>query len=235
MFLNKGEKNNYLKWYDIVVLTIIFWGSGIITSTETYIALWGGFTDLVESTTFTAADNYSALYSQAILLVIALLYLKLRNFNFKSLNIKLNLKTIILGVVIFIGSALIQDLYSLITSTFSNQLPFPHPLSTIYENEAISNVVYAAFNGFYEEIYFLGFCLAVQPKNLKWALPFSLIVRVSFHTYQGSVSAIGIGIVFGLYMYFTYKKSKSKNLAPFFIGHSIADVYGLSILQFFGF
>lgn len=47
------------------------------------------------------------------------------------------------------------------------------------------------------------------------------------------LSAIGIGFVFGITFLVFYSKSKDKNLLPFFLGHAIADVFGLSILSYF--
>ncbi|HDL2992820.1 TPA: CPBP family intramembrane metalloprotease, partial [Mannheimia haemolytica] len=97
----------------------------------------------------------------------------------------------------------------------------------------ISTVLYAILNGFYEEIFFLGICLAVKPEYLKWAVIYSLIIRVSFHTYQGMESALGLGIWLGLIIYLLYSRSKQKNLFPFWVAHSIADILGLSLLAYF--
>ena len=93
-------------------------------------------------------------------------------------------------------------------------------------------MIYAVFNGVYEEIYFLGICLAVKPEHRKWAVPFSLLVRVSFHTYQGMFSALGIGVLFGLYFYLLYRRSKDKNLLPFFVAHMWGDIIGVGILHY---
>ena len=48
------------------------------------------------------------------------------------------------------------------------------------------------------------------------------------------VTALGIGLVFGLYMFLLYHRSKDKNLMPFFIAHIIADIFGLGILSYLG-
>ncbi len=234
MLNSNAGKLNYLRWFDIVVLTVIFWGSGIWTSTLTYIELCKGTIDYNESMTFTAADNYAALYEQLVMFIIALLYLLIRRFNFRQWVIRLDIKAICLGVIFFIGAALVQDAYTVLTNTFADSLPFPNPIADFCRNETVSEVIYAIFNGIYEELYFLGMCLAVRPKHIKWALAFSLLIRISFHTYQGMISAIGIGIVFGIYMYLLYAKRKDKNLVPLFVAHSIADVFGLGILWYIG-
>ncbi len=232
--LSNENKISQLKWFDILVLTIIFWGSSIVTSTQFYIALCQGTMNLEGSTDFTAADNYRVLYSQGTLLAIAIIYLFIRRFDFSSLNIKFSFKAIIWGIVLFIGAGLIQDVYSVAMAQVEGYLPFPSPLGNIVHNEMLSTVIYSLFNGFYEEIYFLGFCLAVPKNYLKWVIPFSILIRTSFHTYQGMISAVGVGVIFGVYMLYGYKKSKSGNLLPFFIAHAFGDIYGLSICQFFG-
>lgn len=73
-------------------------------------------------------------------------------------------------------------------------LVYPEPFWAVLREVNISTVLYAILNGFYEEIFFLGICLAVKPEYLKWAVIYSLIIRVSFHTYQGMESALGLGI-----------------------------------------
>ncbi len=97
----------------------------------------------------------------------------------------------------------------------------------------LSIVLYALLNGVYEELYFLGICLAVPPKNLKWAFLFSLLIRFSFHTYQGLLPAAGISLILGSAYFFLYQKSGRSNLTPFFLSHAIADVFGIGILSYF--
>lgn len=118
------------------------------------------------------------------------------------------------------------------TATFLKHFPIPMSLG-FFNNETVSTVIYSLFNGIYEEIYFLGICLAMEKKYLKWVLPFSMLVRFSFHTYQGMLSAFGIGIVFGLFMFYVYQKIENKNLMPFFLAHALADIFGLGILWLF--
>lgn len=96
-----------------------------------------------------------------------------------------------------------------------------------------STIIYAVLNGFYEEFFFLGICTAVQDKYKKWVFIYSLFIRFSFHTYQGLSIAVGLGVVLGTFFYFLYTKSKTKNLLPFFIAHTIADISGLTVLNYF--
>lgn len=231
--LQNKEKNTYLKWFDILVLTLILWGEGIYTSTISYIALIQGASTVDDNLTFSATDNYGALALQAGLLLLALLYLWLRRFDFKAWTIRFNIKSVACGVLIFLAAALLLDIYFLLTDPLTGVLPFPGPIGAFFVNETVSSVIYALLNGVYEELYFLGICLAVRKEHLKWAVPFSLLIRVSFHTYQGIISALGIGLLFGIFMYLLYRRSKDRNLLPFFIAHAIGDIFGLGVLSYF--
>ena len=235
MLLNRQnkEKINHLKWFDILVLTLILWGEGIYTSTASYIALIQGASTVNDNLTFSATDNYGALALQAGLLLLALLYLWLRRFDFKVWTIRFNIKAVAGGVLIFLAAALLLDIYFMLTTPLTGLLPFPGPIGAFFGSETVSSVIYALLNGVYEEIYFLGICLAVRKEHLKWALPFSLLIRVSFHTYQGMISALGIGLLFGIFMYLMYRRSKDRNLLPFFIAHAIGDIFGLGVLSYF--
>ena len=209
------------------------WGEGIYTSTVSYIALMQGTTTVGGNLSFSAADNYGALALQAGLLLLALLYLWLRRFDFKAWTIHFDLKAAGCGILIFLAAALLLDVYFLLTDPLAGVLPFPGPIGAFFGGETVSGVIYALLNGVYEELYFLGICLAVRKEHLKWAVPFSLLIRVSFHTYQGMLSALGIGLLFGAFMYLLYRRSKDKNLLPFFIAHAIGDIFGLGILSYF--
>ena len=90
-------------------------------------------------------------------------------------------------------------------------------------------IAYALLNGFYEEFFFLGLLTSVKEKHKWWALLYSTIIRISFHTYQGLVWALVIGVVYGLFYYFLYKY-KVKNLLPFFLMHALADMFGSSLM-----
>lgn len=231
--LQNKEKNTYLKWLDILVLTLILWGEGIYNSTVSYIALIQGKATIDDNLSFSATDNYGSLALQAGLLLLALLYLWLRRFDFKAWTIRFNIKAVASGVLIFLAAALLLDIYFLLTDPLTGLLPFPGPIGAFFVNETVSSVLYALLNGVYEEIYFLGICLAVRKEHLKWAVPFSLLIRVSFHTYQGIISALGIGLLFGIFMYLLYRRSKDRNLLPFFIAHAIGDIFGLGVLSYF--
>lgn len=227
------RKLQELKWFDILILSGIFFGEAIVLAVGGYMELLSGEATHSSAIEFSVQDDYNALFLQGILLLIAFLYLWVRKFDFKVWTIKPSLKGLGQAVLIFLGAALLMDVFFLISQPVAQMLPFPMPFAQFLEHIRPSTVIYALLNGFYEEIFFLGICMSVSKKDFKWVLPFAFFIRFIFHIYQGMLPALGIGLVFGGYFYFLYRKSSDYNLFSLFIAHSIADVLGLSLLYYF--
>lgn len=83
----------YLRWFDILIITVLMFGQFIIRSTELFLASMFP-TDLssaVDTTSDTVSEGaaYSSNFTlQVILLTLALLYLLIRNYDFKQLPIR---------------------------------------------------------------------------------------------------------------------------------------------------
>ncbi len=220
-----------LQWYDILILTVIMFGQAIWQSNMMWLSL--GNRALAGSVEFSAADNIQAIISQTTLLLIAMGYLRLRSFDFSQWKAKITLKATLFGILLFVVAALVLDIYFM---TVGNMFIAPQPaaasVNPMLAQINYTTILFAMLNGFYEEIYFLGMCLYVPPKRIKAMFLISLLIRISFHTYQGMVSALGLGLL-GVVYYIAYEKSDRKNLYPFFLSHAIADVIGLGILAYF--
>ncbi|AND80023.1 CPBP family intramembrane glutamic endopeptidase [Streptococcus pantholopis] len=239
------KKIRLLKWWDILILTLILFFQAIQTSFAIFFTLEDGA--LADVPEFTSAVNWQAFLHQSFLLFLAFLYLWLRHFDFSvwTSKIRITPRAIFMGVGIFIGFSLIFDLYLIGTSmlmpptaaeasvSYAATPTSLHPLLQRLSEVDLSLLVFSALNGFYEEIFFLGVCLTVKAEHRRWALLYSLIVRYAFHTYQGNIPALGIGILMGTVYYVLYARMKEKNLFPFFLGHAISDVMGLGILGYF--
>ncbi|XWY22043.1 CPBP family intramembrane glutamic endopeptidase [Bisgaard Taxon 45] len=225
-----------LKWFDIAILTFILFSHAIYSSFMYYLTP-AEEENATALTSFSAQDNLNALLLQSVLLSVALLYLKWRHFQFSSWHLKPSLKGIGTGVLFFIIAALYMDLYFILLDSVVDVAYSEEGLNTeSLQTFAWLNlplIPYAMLNGFYEEIFFLGICLSVNQKYLPIAFIYSLIIRFSFHTYQGMETAIGIGFVLGSVFFLLYQKSKQKALFPFFIAHAIADVFGAGLLSYF--
>ncbi len=189
---------------------------------------------------FTSHDNLRALVQQALWLVIALVYLRVRNFDFRTLRFRPTWKGTAAGVGLFFAIGLLFDVSYWLFSAFTAAAAPEAPEATDAAAAAGSPLahidpsllVYSAFNGFYEEFFFLGLCLAVAPRWRTAAFLYSLAVRVSFHTYQGLFSALFIGLAVGSIYYVVYRRVRGNNLYPLVFSHALADIFGASALAF---
>lgn len=228
-----GSTLRTLKWHDIAILTILLFGQGIVGSTMQYLEMLRDPSILYNHLSFSSMQNYQALANQTIWLFIAFLYLVYRNFDFAVWTNNMRFKSWfpLQAIGLFILAALVMDLFHLFSYRFA--VPTIPSLPGIFSKLDLSLFLYSLLNGFYEEIFFLGACLTVKAEHQKLVFLYSLIVRFSFHTYQGLGAAFGIGILMGSLFYWLYTKMSKKNLLPFFLAHSIADMIGLSILFYF--
>lgn len=232
----------HLKWWDVLIVTIIMFGSAIYNSFLIFSTVQEQVATSSNFIEFTAAMNWQAFWNQSILLLCAFFYLWLRHFDFSQWRVRVNGKAILLGILLFLGVGLIFDFYFIGVDYL-----FPPVDSGVYEQQVVSTIhpllkrlseidisllIYSALNGFYEEIFFLGICLSVNPAQKNYFLVYSLIVRYSFHTYQGNASALAIGFILGGIFYLVYRRMKEKNLFPFFLSHAIGDVFGVGILNY---
>ncbi|HFI0048460.1 TPA: CPBP family intramembrane glutamic endopeptidase [Streptococcus suis] len=235
-----------LRWFDILILTAIIWGNSILTSTQMWIASLSA-TEVVDASvsSFSSSDDWWAIGNEVKLLVIALIYLFVRHFDFKQLKVKLHWNVLLWAPAIFLGAGFlcdlafdVFDLFPSLTDNFTYLGYFSYydwSIFSVIEKFATlspSRVLFSLMNGFYEEFFFLGLLLSTNKKYRPWILIFSTIVRISFHTYQGLQSALVIGVVFGLFYYFMYTR-KNDNLLPFFLGHAFADMVGTSFFYLF--
>lgn len=228
------QKTKTLKWYDVVILSLIFFGTASYQSILGYFDLINQVTTAEEAITFTSGQNWSAMFIQIFWLALAFIYLYFRKFDFNVFlqKIKWNKWVILQAILIFIIIGFANDIYYFATyyaSPYLEQAPKPSVFSVL-KNIDLSLILYSILNGFYEEIFFLGICLAVKKEHFPMIFIYSLFVRFIFHTYQGMMTAIGLGFVLGIIMYVLYKKLKPENLTPFFLAHAIADVIGLTVV-----
>ena len=155
-----------------------------------------------QSSTSEGAAYSSNFIFQLIMLVIVLIYLLIRNFDFKSLKIIFRPSVIIWVPVLFSIVGLFGDLLTTVTGEYNYLNPeliqYINPLEIIDKFTALKpmTIAYGLLNGFYEEFFFLGLITSVKEENSLYALVFSTFVRISFHTYQGITWALTIGVIF---------------------------------------
>lgn len=227
----------FLRWFDLFLLSILLFGIPFLSSSLGYIDLISGQNTVDEMLTIDPREHYEMILFECVSLVIAFIYLKIRNFDFKRLSIQPSWTALGQAIIIFLIGTISMDVFMLLSNLFLPPVADETQINStlIVPWWGFSSILFSLINGFYEEIFFLGLCLTVKPEHIKWVLIYSLFVRFSFHTYQGMQVALGIGFVYGLLMYLMYTRLKPRNLFPFFIAHSIADVFGLGLLSYFSF
>ena len=194
-------------------------------------------TSVAETTTDLASDGaaYSSNFTfQLMMLGINFLYLMIRNYDFKQLPIRWSWSILIWVPLIFAVVGIFGDIVTTLSGEYNYFNPqlitFINLMEIIRKFMALTPmaIFYALLNGFYEE-FFLGLLTSVKEKHQWLTLVYSVIIRISFHPYQGLLWALVIGLVYGLFYYFLYKYVV-KNLLPFFLMHALADMFGSSLL-----
>ncbi|VTS71804.1 CPBP family intramembrane glutamic endopeptidase [Streptococcus australis] len=238
--IHPSQPLRYLRWFDILIITVLMFGQFIIRSTKLFLASMfpTGLSTTMDTASNTVSEGVGYLSNftlQVILLILTFLYLLIRNYDFKQLPIRWTWSLLFWVPFIFAIVGLFGDLVTTLTGEYNylNPALFAHIdlMEIIRKFLALSpmTIAYALLNGFYEEFFFLGLLTSVREKH-KWRfLLYSTIIRISFHTYQGVVWALVIGVVYGLFYYFLYKY-KLKNLLPFFLMHALADMFGSSLM-----
>ena len=219
-----------LKWWDVVIVSIILFGGAIYSSTSIFFS--PDFQNLTNLTEFSKLDNIYGIFTILFELTVAFLYLKWRKFDCFQWYYRITWKKTLYAFALFTIIALSLDVFEILFSGWQNATAYVGTsgyLNILYHLD-MSLIIFSLLNGVYEEIFFLGVCTSVEEKYKSWAFAYSLLIRFSFHTYQGIVAALGIGFVLGIIYYFLFIKS-DKNLYPFMLAHSFADIVGASLLN----
>lgn len=202
--------------------------------------------------------NLWAIGYEVVLLAVAFAYLKYRRFDFGVLNFAINRRTIPkIGLYFMVAGTIATLVYyagywidwaywqSNLTwqnATGQNSMPSDISLtnhadtsyapSQAYQSLSYvtpSLIAFALLNGFFEELFFIGLLFATPKYTWRFLLPLSVVLRFSFHTYQGLWAALSIAT---LGLTFIYFRKKDDELLPFMLTHSIFDVLGLGLPLF---
>ena len=210
------RRRTTLRWFDIATVTAVMFGGHIVASTSAL--LKGGATPDVS---FDSASNIGAGLQQAGLLAASVGYLALRRCDFGQWKLRPTWKGTLQGAGIFLAVGAGFDAYYLLLQQFMDvgggdgtRPPIDATL-----------LGYSVLNATYEELFFLGVCLAVAARH---RLAYSLAVRFSFHTYMGLPTAAAIGLGAGLAYYAAYQRLGT--LYPLIVAHALADIFGSSAL-----
>lgn len=99
--IHPKEKLKHLNFFDLIIIAAIMFGYFAIISTRPFIEGLQTATAHTQSSASEGAAYSSNFTFQVIMLVIVLIYLLIRNFDFKSLKIRFRPSVIIWGPVLF--------------------------------------------------------------------------------------------------------------------------------------
>jgi membrane protease YdiL (CAAX protease family) len=199
---------------EAAAITAICFGWAFLSSTQ---AVVSG----IEGATFTDGNMLGLIGMEVVFGTMALLVLHLRGYALSSLYPQPSWPGIAQGIGLCIAGVLASWIVTAPFGTSQHEelidaLVSSAPLSPF------SVTVLALVNGAYEEIFLLGFLLrGLQGYGLPVALGVSLLVRVSYHLYQGplgALSVLAIGLVFSLYYI------KTQSLFPVVFAHTLVDI-----------
>ncbi|MDJ0716685.1 MAG: type II CAAX endopeptidase family protein [Prochloraceae cyanobacterium] len=210
----------FLEFFIVIFITL---GNLIISSTSAIISHIS--TDRALNLNF---QQFSGLLTYEILtLCLVFLFLKARGWKIKDFNLDISLNLIGAGVVIFaIDYILVQIIATILIRL--NIIIYPQLTCSLSFLEILAVSI---VNPVFEEIIVIGYVFkALEKKYRGWLIIIiSTLIRLSYHTYQGSIIIAGIlpmGILFSLFYW------RSKKLFPLIIAHGLLDFVPLYYCSF---
>ena len=113
-----------LKWFDILVITLLMFGQFIYRSTELYLASFSttattAATETVSNTASEGAAFSSNFNLQLLMLFLTILYLLLRRFDFKQLPIRLTWSVLLWTPLIFVAVGFFGDIVTTLSGEYN--------------------------------------------------------------------------------------------------------------------
>lgn len=223
---------HHLHFIDFVMLTLIFFGVAIYSSTTAYTALVADNHIAPPNLAFDAQTTLWGIIGELFYLLAAWVYLYWRRFDFKQLNFQIHKWTLPKTALYILLAGSVATVWEMLQYAVLPQWYPDSSTAAVYTADSHfaawspSFVAFALLNGFFEELFFIGLVVQVKPQHRAWAVGLSLMVRFAFHTYQGLAGAVTIttlGVVFLLL------RRKSDELWPFMLAHAFFDLFGLGL------
>ena len=210
-----------LSLLEAATVSTICFGLFIFWSTQ---AVLGGFPEARYS-----ASKFTWMgFVEAVLTAAALLYLRARNFDIRSLYPQPDIRGTLTGIGLFTAAWLAGVI--VIAPFVSPGEPAQMTEFSFSGVTLASTVIFAMVNGAFEEVFLLGVLVrGLRGYGLSIAIGLPLLVRVLYHLYQGPLGAVWI-LVFGLV--FTLFYVRSSRLWPPVFAHTLWDIVPVVIAGF---
>ena len=215
---------------ELIIVLIVGFGVFIYSSTRGFFIVTSTF-DHSWTYNFTSLGQYSlVIYELFALLMIGYL-LKAREWSLKDFNLDFTLRLIWIGLLLMFAGNMIGGIcYKLFTLANVVDDAAAKHVQFGLKADWFSIVLIIVINSVYEEVLFIGYLFKrLEKYSPVWIIGFSLLLRASIHTYQGTImlfSIVPLGLVFGYY-YYRYRK-----LWPLIIAHGLINIMAYSAMHF---
>ncbi len=211
----QGKAATPLEGVGIVALCF---GWFIVSSLSTML---GGY----RSSQFSNASFAGLVVFELLLGSIALYILHVRGHRLADLLPTPTWRGCVIGIFLYIAASALGWLAFVAFDSAAGREPLEQLMPAVAFNVPLV-VVMAMVNGAYEETFLLGYLLrGFRNHGRSFALSLSLLVRVSYHLYQGPVGAtavLAMGFVLSLYYL------RTSVLWPVVFAHTLADIIPFS-------
>lgn len=215
---------------EFLIVLLIGFGLLIYSSTRGFFIINSNY-EHAWTYKLTSEGNFFIVIYEAIALMIILYILKVRNWSVSDFNLEFTFRMIWIALLLmfirnFIGGIgfKIFELINIADKSTQKHVQFG------LESNWISISLILIINSIYEEVLLIGyFFKRLEKYHPVIVIGFSMLIRLSYHTYQGWMclfSIIPLGLVFGYY-YYKYKK-----LWPLIIAHAFGNLIVFLGMQF---
>jgi membrane protease YdiL (CAAX protease family) len=179
----------------------------------------------------TSLGNFLILIYETIALLIIIYILKVRDWKTSDFNLTFTFRLVWVALLIILIRNIIGNVGSKILEAFKvvDSSTIQHVQYGLEANW-ISISLIIIINSIFEEFILIGYLFKrLEKYHPVIIIGLSILIRESYHTYQGWMSLISIlptGLVFGFY-YYKYKK-----LWPVIIAHGFSNLFVFLIMHF---
>ncbi len=162
---------------------------------------------------------------QLVALLVLLPFLKIRGWSFSDYGLRMRWSDLLWGAgFVFILNAW----WYLFSPLFFSFLHIPTDIFAENTATIIPVTIFSVVNSFYEEIFVCAYLIVVISRrfSIQVAINVSILIRLSYHLYQGIpglIFIIPMGIIFA------YWFARTKRLWPLIYAHIIFDIYPILI------
>ncbi len=227
-------------WWEIGVAGAIFIGNFTYTSIQ---AAMMGSSQRFLSLLFSNRHMLVACARESLFLAVFFAFLHYRGWKIADLRIKATWWSSLQGILLYLPTSIgrscsvlgiIVLLYYLQTK-YRYFLPFLLSFAP-HEQPDVSNLswpvlfVAVILNAFYEELICTGYLFNqfAAKRGPLFALLLLDLVRMSYHTYQGPVNVLGVGVIFLIYGAWYWW---TRNLWSLIVAHAFVDLVSFGALK----